>query len=151
MSQTTEQYASVPVAHVRVSSHPPRGQYKVIALMSAESEKGGESTVHFSRRLQEKAAALGGDYVMVFEEHHNHYIAPATMDTFSTGNAYTTAYPNADGSVYATGFGTSDSTSFYIPAHRFGTTSITAKVLKMTSGSNEPDLSQPSLIHPPKD
>jgi len=147
MSQTTQVYPSVPVGHVRVSTRPPRGQYQVIALISAESEKGGESTVHFSRRLQEKGAALGADYILIIEQHSNHYIAPATGETFSTENAYATAYPNADGSVSATGYGTTDSSSFYLPAHPYATTSVTAKALRMISGTNEPDMSQPPLVH----
>ena len=145
MPETTEQYAPVPLGHVRVSTHPPEGQYKVIAEISARTEA-GESVVHFNRRMQEKGAALGGDYILLCIIHTDHYIAPATEDTFSTGSAYATAYPNADGSASATGYGSSNSTSFYTPAHAFLRHTVMAKVLKITSGTNEPDMKKPSMI-----
>ncbi len=148
MPETSEHYPPVPAGHVRVSIYPPQGTYKVIAVLSAESERSGESTVHFSRRLQEQAAELGGDYVMVVEQHLNHYIAPAVADTYTTGNAYTTGYANPDGTVSATAYGTADSSSFYMPAHAYARVSITAKVLKMTSGDNVPDTSKTPLIKP---
>jgi hypothetical protein len=146
MSETSQKYAPISPDSVRVSTHPPQGTYKIIATFEAESMHRGESTIHFSKRLQEKAAEIGADYVLVVEQHHNHYIAPAVADTYTTENAYATAYPNADGSASATGYGTADSTSFYTPAHPYSTTVVTAKALKITSGSNQPDLDKPEAI-----
>jgi len=129
--QTTETFPPVPVSHVRVSSHPPKGHYQIIYLVTAEAGK-DEPLDHFLGRLQIEAAALGGDYV---------WVMGAQDDSENVSDELHADRPVSTGSHRQ-----GDIASAYLPRHANTRTAMTASVLKIFSGSNEPDLSRPPSI-----
>ena len=148
MAETGNVYAPVPVVTVHVSDRPPKGQYEVIGVMSTQQDR-GELPTELVKRLRDKAAAMGGNYVWVVSANENQYVAPAVSSTFSNANAnaagqgYVDPYGNYEGTGYANVNGAS--TTYSMPAHTYSLVGTTAKVLRVT-GNNDPDKTKPSSI-----
>ena len=147
MMQGNAPSAAVPEYAVVVSSHPPKGTYRVLAELSAESDP-GENAIDFKRRFQIEGAKIGADYVMFTAGQNNTYTAPAVSNTYSSANGSAIAIPNSDGSVTAFGSANGDSSTYTTPSYNYVRTMVVAQALKMTSGTNEPDMSKPSNLLP---
>jgi len=130
--QSTVQYAPVPVANVRVSSHPPKGQYTVIALLTIDAQI-GETPTHVLKRLQQTGASIGADYVMVTSVGDRTYLTPQTVDD---QNVYLDTQRDFDS--------TAGSSQVY--ATTYMREIIKGQALKMTSGSNVPNKAAPSML-----
>lgn len=140
LSQTEIQYPAVPANHVTVSKYPPKGSYKVIAVLTVE-QFNTEAPLHTVGRMQAKAASLGADYLQLVGLDSNTYLAPATVDTFSTGSTYATVSPNGyDSGYHVSGFDAGDATTTITPAHNYSLITVSGKALKIVSGSTEPDM-----------
>ena len=139
-SQSATQYAPVPVAKCRVSSHPPKGQYVVIAQLTAYADI-GETPTHLLNRLQQQGAALGADYVMVMSVSDKTYITPKDE------NVMDNAYLSQEASFFNTA---SPSATGYNNVNDMNGAPqrevITAEALKITSGTNAPNKALPSNL-----
>ena len=124
--QPAPTYEPVPLDHVRVSTYPPKGYYQIIALVAAEAAD-NEPLPHFLNRLQRQGASLGGDYVWLVGAQDDR-----DSDTEMNDPAYTGGH--AGGNI----------SSAYIPRHPHTRTAMTARVLKIFSGSTDPDTTKPS-------
>ena len=138
-SQSATAYPPVAPEACHVSSHPPLGQYVVIASLSTAAQV-GETPTHLLNRLQKQGAALGADYVMVTSVSDKKYVSDELIDnnTYLDPEAqfFNTAQPAAVGYNNVNGVGTSN------PVEEV----IMAQALKITSGSNKPNKKAPSNL-----
>lgn len=150
--QSQAQYAALPPNQVRVSSHPPKGQYQLLALMSLNAEA-NDTPASAIAKFQRQGASIGANYVWIVSGQDQTYIAPAISNTYSTANASGVGVASYDGYgnvvVAAAGSATEDSASTYMPSHNYVRTLLNAKALRIVSGNNEPDMSARSSLTPP--
>lgn len=133
VSQSATPYPPVPVAHVNVSSHPPKGTYKVIAQLSVTADV-GETPDQLIQSLKQKGAALGADYVLVISVSDKTFITAQNLDN---DNPYLVTQSN----FYSTA-----GTPNYVTAGSDMREVLTAQALKITSGSNVPNKAAPSKL-----
>jgi hypothetical protein len=140
-SQSATPYPAVPVSSCRVSSHPPKGQYIVIANLSATAQV-GETPTQLLNSLQQQGAALGANYVMVMTVSDQKFVTPNMVDVDNNTYLNTeqqffdTASPGAVGYNNVNNVGSGNTVEEV----------ITAKALKITSGSNAPNKKAPSNL-----
>jgi hypothetical protein len=138
-SKAATTYPPVAPSACRISSHPPQGQYVVIASLST-AQRINETPSHLLNRLQKQGAAMGADYVMVTSVSDKKYISDQYIDnnTYLDPEAqfFDTAQPAAVGYNNVNGVGTST------PMEEI----VTAQALKITSGSNKPNKKAPSNL-----
>jgi len=139
--QASTQYAEIPVSQVRVSSYPPKGKYTVIATLTTD-EQIGETATHLLNRLRQKGAELGANYVMVTSVADQKFLTPADVEVDDNQYLNPVAQFNDTASPAAAGYSTVNGVGSGQPMHEV----ITAKALKITSGSNKPDKSQSSNV-----
>ncbi len=133
-SQSSTTYAPVPVNAVHVSSHPPKGKYIVIASLTANVQP-NETPSHVLQRMQDSAASIGADYVLVTSVADKTYLTPQNLSP--TDSPYTATQRDF--------FSTADSPGDnYVP--NYTREIITGQALKITSGSNKPNKAAPSML-----
>ncbi len=135
MPQTAVQYPPVPVAGCRVSSHPPKGTYTVIAFVTIDAHI-GESATHLLQRLQSASASLGADYVMVTSVSDRTFLTPQNVDSDNIYLADARNFDSTAGSEYAAP----------PDAQTNLREIIQGQALKITSGSNAPNKKAPSML-----
>ena len=133
VSQTSNTYAPTPVSHVYVSSHPPKGQYIVIASLTTSVQQ-NETPTHLINRLRQEGASLGADYVLMTSVTDKTFLTPQNDDV--GGNIYLATQRNFDSTANSGNNVGIDYTREI----------VRAQVLKMTSGSNKPNKAAPSLL-----
>jgi hypothetical protein len=140
-SQTSMQYAPVPVTACRISSYPPKGKYLVIANLTTAAQI-GETPTQLLNRLQMQGAELGATYVMVTSISDRKFVTPDMVDvdnnTYLNTEAqfFDTAQPTATGYNNVNGVGTPNTVQEV----------ITAQALKITAGNNKPNKKAPSNL-----
>ncbi|MCE0521874.1 MAG: hypothetical protein LV480_03075 [Methylacidiphilales bacterium] len=131
---TAPPYPSTAPANVNISSHPPKGTYIVIARLTINVRQ-GETAGHALKRLQQKGADVGADYVMVTSISDKTFITPQNLDT------QVNPYISSINSFYSTANSTDPGYS-----QTYMREVIKAQALKITSGSNAPNDAAPSKL-----
>ena len=139
--QTSMQYAEVPISQCRISSYPPKGQYIVLADLTTDAQI-GETPTHLMNRLQQKGAELGANYVMVTSISDQTFLRPSDVEVDDNQYLNPIAQFNDTASPAAAGYTNVNGVGSGQPMHEV----ITAKALKITSGSNKPDKTKPSNV-----
>ena len=139
--QTSTQYAEIPISKCRISSYPPKGSYIVLANLTTDAQV-GETPTHLMNRIQQKGAELGANYVMVTSVADQTFLRPSDVEVDDNQYLNPIAQFNDTASPAAAGYSNVNGVGSGQPVHEV----ITAKALRITSGSNKPDKTKPSNV-----